>query len=355
MTHELQQQKLDVHVVPKKVKEPEEEEEIEFDEVDGELLALGTLEPRTMDPTWYNALKPEFDKAYFKQLKQFLKHEIIDLGKADKIRPELDDIYSWTRHCPLDDIKVIIIGQDPYHTPGCAHGLCFSVPPEMKRLPPSLINIYNEIVAEYSARSKEPLKKPAAFNQGNLAGWAKQGVLLLNAVLTVELGKANSHKNNGWERLTDAALKQVLLANGHCDNSPNAQKKSRKGIVIMLWGSYAQKKAESVLEELQSSSKRKAVDTPFSIMAKRQKLSDSIPSASTTEIPPSPVYQSNKNEQEITLRNGLSCLVLKSPHPSPLSAHRGFMGNGHFLKANDFLERHGESEIDWLNPVAEGK
>jgi len=176
---------------------------------------------------------------------------------------------------PLESVRVVILGQDPYHGPGQAHGLCFSVRPEV-RVPPSLVNIYKELESD--------LGIPPA-RHGFLEHWAKQGVLLLNAVLTVQMGAAASHQGRGWERFTDAVIRLV-----------NAR---AAPVVFMLWGSHAQKKAAFV----------ESVD------------------------------------------RGGRHLVLKAPHPSPLSAHSGFFGCRHFSKANAFLKAQGEKPIDWQLPA----
>ena len=171
---------------------------------------------------------------------------------------------------PFDRVKVVVLGQDPYHGPGQAHGLCFSVQPDVP-VPPSLLNMYKEIERDLG------LPRP---DHGYLMPWARQGVLLLNAVLTVEQGKAGAHQGRGWEEFTDHVV-EVL-------------DREREGLVFMLWGSYAQKKG-------------RIVD------ARRHR-------------------------------------VLRTTHPSPLSAHRGFLGSGHFSAANDYLKRRGEAPIDWSLP-----
>ena len=185
-------------------------------------------------------------------------------GKA--IYPAPANIFNAFNLCPLDKVKVVIIGQDPYHEPGQAHGLCFSVLPPTK-IPPSLVNIYKEI--------QNDLGHPSV-TQGDLTSWAKQGVLLLNATLTVQAHLAASHAGKGWEHFTDAVIREVA---------------KRNNIVYMLWGAYAQKKAEFV--------------------------------------------NPDKN------------LILKSVHPSPLSASRGFFGNHHFSRANQYLVEHGKTPIEW--------
>ena len=220
-----------------------------------------------LDPSWLAPLQAEFDQRYMAELKAFLQAEK-QAGKH--IFPAGSDWFRALDLTPLDRVKVVILGQDPYHGPGQAHGLCFSVPNGV-RPPPSLVNIYKELASDLG------LPRPA---HGFLEHWAKQGVLLLNSVLTVEMGRAASHRDRGWERFTDAVIRLV-----------NAK---REPVVFMLWGSYAQKKAAFV--------------------------------------------------------DASRHLVLKAPHPSPLSAHSGFLGCGHFSKANAFLETHGQTPIDWALP-----
>lgn len=216
-----------------------------------------------IEQSWKNALSAEFDKDYFIKLTDFVRSEYKS-GRA--IYPAPKNIFNAFNLCPLDAVRVVIIGQDPYHEPGQAHGLCFSVLPPTP-VPPSLKNIYKEIESD--------LGRPSKTN-GDLTYWAQQGVLLLNATLTVRAHAAASHAGRGWEQFTDA----VIAACG-----------ARENIVYMLWGAYAQKKAAFV--------------------------------------------DANKN------------LVLKSVHPSPLSAHNGFFGNHHFSRANEYLMAHGYKPIDW--------
>ena len=216
-----------------------------------------------IEQSWKDALANEFDKDYFIKLTDFVRNEYLS-GK--QIYPAPANIFNAFNLCPLDKVKVVIIGQDPYHEPGQAHGLCFSVLPPTK-IPPSLVNIYKEI--------QNDLGHPSVTN-GDLTSWAKQGVLLLNATLTVQAHLAASHAGKGWEQFTDAVIREVA---------------KRDNIVYMLWGSYAQKKAEFV--------------------------------------------NSDKN------------LILKSVHPSPLSASRGFFGNHHFSRANQYLVEHGKTPIEW--------
>lgn len=216
-----------------------------------------------IDESWKKRLQMEFEKPYFSELTNFVRKEY----QNKNIFPPAKLIFNAFDSCPFDDVKVVIIGQDPYHGIGQAHGLCFSVNDGVET-PPSLVNIYKEI--------NRSLEKPIPTN-GNLTRWAKQGVLLLNATLTVEAHKAASHQGRGWEQFTDAAIHTL------------AQEKNN--LVFLLWGSYAQKKGNFI-------------DT-------------------------------NKH------------LVLKSVHPSPLSAYRGFIGNNHFILTNQYLIKHGRSEINW--------
>ncbi len=217
-----------------------------------------------IEQSWKSVLHDEFEKDYFKKLTDFVRSEYLS-GKT--IYPEPKNIFNAFNLCAFDDVKVVIIGQDPYHEPGQAHGLCFSVQSGVD-FPPSLQNIYKEIESDIGHKS---------ITNGDLTDWARQGVLLLNSTLTVRAHDAASHAGHGWEQFTDAVI--------------NAVAKNKKHIVYMLWGSFAQKKAEIV----------------------------------------------NKNEN----------LVLTSAHPSPLSAYRGFFGNHHFSQANEYLVQHGESPINW--------
>lgn len=213
---------------------------------------------------WLHVVGGEFDKPYMIQLKKFLQEE---KARGKTIYPKGAEIFNAMNTTPFGNVKVVIIGQDPYHGPGQAHGLCFSVRKGVP-IPPSLVNIYKEIEAEYG------VKMPA---HGDLTGWAAQGVLLLNATLTVQQANAGSHQNKGWETFTDAIIRAV--------------NDKRENVVFLLWGSYAQKKGALI-------DRRK------------------------------------------------HC-VLEAPHPSPLSAHRGFLGCGHFRKANDYLIGKGLAPIDW--------
>jgi len=218
-----------------------------------------------MEPSWRKALKSEFKKPYFKKLVMQLNdlHE-----KGAKIFPPKENIFRAFELCPLDKARVVIIGQDPYHGPGQAEGLSFSVPEGVK-VPSSLQNIYKELVNDIDGFSKP--------KHGHLAQWASQGVLLLNACLTVEQAKANAHKSLGWNTFTDAVIEVI---NKQC-----------RGVVFILWGAFAQKKASFV---------------------------------------------SSKNHH-----------ILKGVHPSGLSANKGFFGCKHFSKTNAFLEEDGNEPIDW--------
>ena len=217
-----------------------------------------------LEPGWKQALAEEFDSPYMQQLRDFLLAEK-QAGKV--VYPPGSEIFHAFDSTPFDKVKVVILGQDPYHGPDQAHGLCFSVRQGV-RIPPPLINIYKEI--------QRDLGIPAPAH-GHLEKWARQGVLLLNATLTVEQGKAGAHQGKGWEQFTDAAIRRLNEQRDH--------------LVFMLWGSYAQKKG-AVIDERRH-------------------------------------------------------LVLKAPHPSPLSAHRGFIGCGHFSQANRYLEAQGQTPIDW--------
>ena len=217
-----------------------------------------------IEPSWKELLKDEFEKPYFSELIQFVKNEY----KTTKIYPPGKLIFNAFDHCPAEQTKVVILGQDPYHGPGQAHGLCFSVPEGIDQ-PPSLQNIFKEI--------NNDLGKPVPTS-GNLERWAEQGVLLLNATLTVRAHQAGSHQNKGWETFTDAVIKIIS--------------EKKENLVFFLWGSYAQRKGAFI----------------------------------------------------DTQRH----LVLKSVHPSPLSAIRGgWFGNHQFSQANAYLKSHGLKEIEW--------
>lgn len=213
---------------------------------------------------WLPAVSGEFGKPYYKKLYEFVKEEY----SRTTVYPPADDIFNALHLTPLGEVKVLILGQDPYHNEHQAHGLSFSVLPDQKDLPPSLQNIYKELHDDIGC---------SIPNHGYLEKWAKQGVLLLNTVLTVRAHQANSHQGKGWEQFTDAIISAV-----------NAQDRP---IVYMLWGRPAQSKI--------------------------------------------PMLTNPKH------------LILKAPHPSPLSAYRGFFGCKHFSQANAFLEEHGVKGVDW--------
>lgn len=216
-----------------------------------------------IDESWYEVLKDEFEKDYFRSLKDFLVEE----KKHHVVYPPGQLIFNAFNTTPFNQVKVVILGQDPYHGPGQAHGLCFSVP-EGVLPPPSLVNIFKEISNDLG------LPRP---NHGNLTAWAKQGVLLLNATLTVRAHLAGSHQRRGWETFTDAAIKAVS--------------DKLDGVVFLLWGNYAQAK--------------------------------------------SALIDSTKH------------YILKSVHPSPLSASRGFLGCRHFSKTDELLLAQGKLPVDW--------
>ncbi len=220
--------------------------------------------------TWHEVIGREKEQDYFKQTMAYVA-EARESGTV--VFPPAEDVFNAFRFTELSDVKVVILGQDPYHGPNQAHGLCFSVLPGVKT-PPSLVNMYKEL-----AQDIEGFSIP---NHGYLKSWADQGVLLLNTVLTVEQGNAHSHANLGWETFTDRVIAGV---NAHTD-----------GVVFLLWGAHARKKGR--------------------------------------------VIDRTRHH------------VLVAPHPSPLSAHRGFLGCGHFSQTNQFLSEQGKSLIDW-QPVLE--
>ncbi|MEN8199061.1 MAG: uracil-DNA glycosylase [Thermodesulfobacteriota bacterium] len=218
-------------------------------------------------PSWKNRLGEEFEKEYMQELRRFL---IREKGAGKIVYPEGKNIFNSMNLLPFGQVKVVILGQDPYHGPGQAHGLCFSVM-EGVTPPPSLLNIFKELHADLGVTMSK---------HGCLTSWAEQGVLLLNSVLTVEKGLAASHRGKGWEQFTDAIVRRL--------NDELA------GLVFLLWGSYAQKKGAFI----------------------------------------------DRSKH----------LVLQSAHPSPLSAHRGFLGSGPFSKTNDYLESQGKTSIQWELP-----
>ena len=221
-----------------------------------------------LESSWFNLVGAEFDKPYMLQLSAFLRDQ---KRQGKRIYPPGKQMFAALDLTPVSEVKVVIIGQDPYHGAGQAHGLCFSVQPGVA-LPPSLINIFKEINADLDGGQQ------LDGRHGCLSGWARQGVLLLNAVLSVEHSRAASHQGKGWEQFTDAIVQRLS--------------EQTEGLVFMLWGSYAQKKGAVVDRHRHC--------------------------------------------------------VLTAPHPSPLSAHRGFFGCRHFSKANQYLQSRGEAPIDWF-------
>ena len=219
-----------------------------------------------LEPSWLASLGYEFELPYMQSLRSFL---VAEKSAGKVIFPAGSEYFGALNTTPFEAVKVVILGQDPYHGPGQAHGLCFSVR-EGVSLPPSLVNIYKEIQEDLGLG-------PDSFNHGCLQGWADQGVLLLNSVLTVERHKAASHQGKGWETFTDKVI-EVLSGR-------------ENPLVFLLWGSYAQKKGA--------------------------------------------VIDRSRHK------------VLQAPHPSPLSAHRGFFGCKHFSKCNEFLSQIGEAPINW--------
>jgi len=224
----------------------------------------GNLANIAMEDGWKQVLAGEFSRPYMQQLREFLRAE---KAQGHVVYPRGSDMFNAFNFTPFASVKVVILGQDPYHGPEQAHGLCFSVRPGTA-IPPSLMNIYKELASDLGITPPR---------HGHLEKWARQGVLLLNAVLSVQAHNAASHAGKGWETFTDAAI--------------HALNREREHIVFMLWGSYAQKKGAFI--------------------------------------------------------DRTKHLVLTAPHPSPLSAHRGFLGCRHFSQANAYLEKHGMAPIDW--------
>ncbi|MDX9873328.1 MAG: uracil-DNA glycosylase [Spongiibacteraceae bacterium] len=220
-----------------------------------------------LEASWLRVLAEEFEQPYMDALREFLRAE---KRAGKRIYPPSKQWFNALNTTPFERVRVVVLGQDPYHGPGQAHGLCFSVAPGVP-VPPSLVNIYKEL--------ERDLGIPPAPH-GCLQSWAEQGVLLLNASLTVEHGRAGSHQGKGWERFTDACVDRL--------------NRDREGLVFLLWGSHAQRKGQLI------------------------------------------------DRQRHT--------VLAAPHPSPLSAHRGFIGCGHFSKTNAVLQAQGLPPIDWRLP-----
>lgn len=215
-------------------------------------------------PSWEARLKDEFEAPYFRALTDYVKREY----QSETVYPASNRIFRAFDLCPFEKVKIVILGQDPYHGRGQANGLSFAVEKGIP-LPPSLRNIFKEIESEFG--------EPLVHRDGDLTRWADQGVLLMNATLTVRAHLPNSHRGKGWEKITDAAISALSLEREH--------------LVFMLWGNHAKKKGVHI--------------------------------------------------------DRTRHLVLESPHPSPFSAASGFFGNGHFMKANDYLAAHGKALIDW--------
>ncbi len=224
---------------------------------------MSAAEQIKLEESWKQALLPEFDKPYMVQLREFLLQR---RRAGATIFPPSDRWFNAFDHTPFNRVKVVIIGQDPYHGDGQAHGLCFSVQPDIK-IPPSLVNIYKELESDLGVKN----------SSGTLTSWADQGVLLLNAVLTVESGNAGAHQGKGWESFTDAAIDHLNRERDH--------------LVFILWGAYAQKKGQRIDRDRH--------------------------------------------------------LVIQAPHPSPLSAHRGFFGSRPFSQTNDYLLSNDIKPVEW--------
>ena len=236
----------------------------------------GAADRVRLEASWKEALRPEFDAGYMRKLRGFL---VAEKQARKVVYPRGEEIFAALDATPLAAVKVVIIGQDPYHGPNQAHGLCFSVRPGVQA-PPSLVNIFQEINADMADEDVPFGRRDGAIPGGRvcLTPWARQGVLLLNAVLTVVAGRAGSHQGQGWETFTDRVVETI--------------NREREHVVFMLWGSYAQKKG-AVVDDRRH-------------------------------------------------------LVLTAPHPSPLSAHRGFFGCRHFSQANRYLVEHGILPINWF-------
>lgn len=278
------------------------------------------LERQTMSPSWFDILRPEMDKPYFATLKSFLAAQ----DRAGKTSyPPRELIYSWSRLVPSPrHVRVVVVGQDPYHGPDQACGLSFSVPKGV-RTPPSLKNIYKELAAEY------PSFRPP--NHGCLEGWARQGVLLLNACLTVSAGAAASHHGKGWEGLTKHILKRIAdeAAKSPAAKAASANAVATSTIATMFAKAQSNPKPESKpVQPVQGDAEEQCRGVVFLVWG--------APAAKTLA------------EAGVTDKSP-NVLILKSAHPSPLSAHRGFLGNGHFKKANDWLaQRYGpDGTINW--------
>jgi len=222
-----------------------------------------------IEKSWQDALQNEFEQPYFKDLAAFIREEYTN----GRIYPAPENLFAAFSYCPLPEVKVVILGQDPYHGPGQAHGLCFSVPDGIA-VPPSLRNIFTEMATD--------LDDQRTIRSGNLEYLAQQGVFLLNTILTVQKNRAASHRDRGWENFTDTVIRTISAQNDH--------------VVFLLWGSFAKKKVALIDQEKHH--------------------------------------------------------ILAAPHPSPLSAYRGFFGCKHFSKANEYLQKSGRPTIKWLPPLS---
>ncbi|KAJ1588501.1 hypothetical protein NDA11_000365 [Ustilago hordei] len=288
------------------------------------------LERTTMSSKWYTLLLPEFSKPYFTTLKSFLSTQ-----NPKTTYPPSHLIYNWSRLVPSPShVRVVVVGQDPYHGPNQACGLSFSVAKGVPT-PPSLKNIYKELAAEYPG-----FKAP---NHGCLDGWAKQGVLLLNACLTVSAGQAGSHHGKGWEVLTKRVLKMIADDAADSGAAKEANRRAVKGSKIASMFATLQDKTNSSSGEEKKKKKEKKEQG-----GEGQGEGQGTQNKGVVFLIWGAPAAKTLAEAGVTGKNA-NVLILKSPHPSPLSAHRGFLGNGHFKKANEWLkQRYGEEGmIDW--------
>ena len=296
------------------------------DEMDAVIRKQARVTPALSDNighSWFRALRDEFSKKYFVSLSAFLDQE----RRSATVFPPVSSVYTWTRHCAIEDVKVVILGQDPYHGPNQAHGLAFSVCRKVDQ-PPSLRNIFKVRIrfilfsyALFSDRFSQELQSDVKGfsppSHGDLTGWAEQGVLLLNTVLTVRAHNANSHATRGWEHLTDAVIKWLDRNADH--------------LVFLLWGRPAEVTKCAVLSA-------PLVRAPFLPL---------FPNDDHILTPHSSSHPLRLLQKKSDLIDHKKHLILKSVHPSPLSASRGFFGCKHFSKANEFLQANGKEPIDW--------
>lgn len=297
------------------------------------LADLLSLERQTMAPEWFKRLEPEMSKSYFVELKKFLAAE----DAARRITyPPPQLVHSWSRLTSLEQVKVVVVGQDPYHREGQACGLSFSVPKGVS-VPPSLKNIYKELATEYPGQFKAP-------SHGCLDEWAKQGVLLLNASLTVSAGQAGSHHGKGWEKLTKHILKLIADQAAH-SSGPSSQAKATANSQIA--NMFAKVSAKQSNEKPQAGEKAAVTERKNSSQSSTDK-ENSSPCKGVVFLAWGAPAAKTLAEAGVTEKSP-NVLILRSPHPSPLSAHRGFLGNGHFIAANKWLEQqYGPGGgIDW--------